>query len=451
MSIIHFFTNETIMHDFSITSCVSPVMLEKIQFWQSMIKGNAYWNKKAKSCGILNQIASKLSTLVEREIALQIDNDAIREPMENLNAHVGLIVEYIALLGSCVMRPVFSNGKIQFELLPMGNYLPMSYDFDGTLQKAMFIKELQDDFVLVEENNYQNGSQFVESVLYKNDNGKLKRVSLQACEQTRLMQPLYEWRNCKFPLFVEFRNISHNNIDGSLVPVPIISGVENLIREADEQFERMLWEQKAGEARVFADSDLFRKHQVPYDANAAFSQSQQLTQDLSRLLVMVDGDGTADGKNRIVEHAPQLRTASQNEMLQQIFRRIELACGIGKGTISDAESVQQTATQYSGGRQELFAIIDKFENEIEKKYKQSARVFAHYANAYGLGSIDANVFIKWNDAQTRKDIEKAKQIAMQELNNGVLNEWEYRRDFFGESEEVAKMNAPEKEASGGLF
>ena len=50
--------------------------------------------------------------------------------------------------------------------------------------------------------------------------------------------------------------------------------------------------------------------------------------------------------------------------------------------------------------------------------------------------------IKWNDDQTRKDIIQSKQIAMQEISSGVLNKWEYRRDFYGEDEATAKANVP---------
>ena len=161
-----------------------------------------------------------------------------------------------------------------------------------------------------------------------------------------------------------------------------------------------------------------------------------------------DGDGSPNGE-KIHEYSPELRTEAQNAYLQQVFRRIELALNIGKGTVSDAEAVQQTATQYSGGRQELFAIVDKIEDEIAAKYEDTALIFAYMARAYGLKNAPATepkpeelYTIKWNDDQTRKDIQQAKQTALQEINAGVLNKWEYRRDFYGEDEAQAKANVP---------
>ena len=66
-------------------------------------------------------------------------------------------------------------------------------------------------------------------------------------------------------------------------------------------------------------------------------------------------DGSGNGE-KIHEYSPELRTTAQNEYLQQVFRRIELTLNVGKGTVSDAESVQQTATQYSGDRTQFAAL-----------------------------------------------------------------------------------------------
>ena len=219
-----------------------------------------------------------------------------------------------------------------------------------------------------------------------------------------------------------------------------------MIKSADEQFERMNWEQKGGELRVWADRDMFMKRQKRDGETVGV----KMTPELNRLVVQVEGDGSADGK-RIVEHAPQLRTTEQNEMLQQIFRRIELTCNIGKGTISDMESVQQTATQYSGGRQELYAIVDKIEDEIEIKYQHCADVLAHMAQAYNLGANNSKIRVTWNDDQTRKDVSAAKLMAINEVNAGLRNKWEYRRDFFGEDEAQAKANTPVMEAAPDPF
>ena len=225
-----------------------------------------------------------------------------------------------------------------------------------------------------------------------------------------------------------------------------IQCAHEIIEKADEQFARMDWEQEAGEKRVFADRDMFAEQKKKDRDGNTLIEKTISTKTLNKLVVKIDGSGV-DNNDKIHEYSPELRTEAQEKYLQTIFKRIEQTINLGKGTISDAEQVQQTATQYSGGRQELYAIVDDIEDEIAAKYADAAEVFAYMARAYKLAGAprsDAGELytIKWNDDQTRKDITAAKQMAMQEVSAGVLNKWEYRRDFYGEDEATAKANVP---------
>ena len=80
--------------------------------------------------------------MVLREIGLEVENDAIRPVMEHLDSNIDTLVSHLALLGGSVMRPILSNGKLQYELIPLGNYLPTRYDFDGTLTGALILKHI---------------------------------------------------------------------------------------------------------------------------------------------------------------------------------------------------------------------------------------------------------------------------------------------------------------------
>lgn len=441
MNILGLFHATTIKDVTGIDTSLSSDMYNAIELWLQMMSGNAPWNIKAPPCGVLDQIAGELNVMVAREIGLEVENDVIRPAMEHINHDVDKIVEYIALVGGCIIRPIFSNGKLQYETIALGNYLPTSYDFDGTLTGALVLKQIQSGakkWLLVEEHKYENNRHTVSCTLYRNDNSAMKKTSLTDCPQTADITPVYTWENVKQPMIIEFRNHAVNKIDGSNVPVAIIAGAEDLIKDADEQYERMNWEQEGGKMRVFADRDMFQQRQK----RDGKTEGVRMTPELNKLIVQVEGDGSAEGK-KITEHAPALRTAQQNEMFQQILRRIELTCKLGKGTISDMESVQMTAEQYNGGRKKLYALVDTIEDEIETKYQHCADVFAHMAAAYGIGKNNAKITVTWNDDQTRKDIAAAKQMAMQEISAGVKNKWEYRRDFFGEDETQAKANTPE--------
>ena len=447
MNILNYFHTYKIEELTGIETNITAEMYNKISLWADMMSGRAPWNAEAKPCGILPQIAGRLNYFVTREIGLDVENEAIKKPMEHLNKNIDKVVEYIALMGAGLLRPIYAQNKLQYEIIPLGNYLPTAYDFDGTLTGAIILKQIvttKKNYLLCEIHNYDGLNHNVEMKLYENENGTLRQVPLTSCEQTASLTPKYSWEKCGRPMIVEFRSHQINKIDGSNVPVALIDDAIDLIEKADEQFARMDWEQEAGEKRIFADRDMFK---IRTKRNGG-TDTMVLSKSLNKLIQKIDGDGSPNGE-KIHEYSPELRTEAQNAYLQQVFRRIELALNIGKGTVSDAEAVQQTATQYSGGRQELFAIVDKIEDEIAARYEDTALIFAYMARAYGLKNAPATepkpeelYTIKWNDDQTRKDIQQAKQTALQEINAGVLNKWEYRRDFYGEDEAQAKANVP---------
>lgn len=456
MNILNYFHTYKIEDLTGVETNITSEMYRKITLWADMMNNHAPWNAEAKPCGILPQIAGRLNYFVTREIGLDVENEAIKKPMKHLNANIGKVVEYITFTGAGLLRPIYAANKLQYEIIPLGNYLPTKYDFDGTLTGAIILKQIittKKAFILCEIHDFDGISHKVTNKLYENTDGNLRQVPLTACEQTAEITPEYTWNNCGRPMIIEYRSSVTNKIDGSNVPVALINDAVDLIEKADRQFARMDWEQEAGEKRIFADRDMFTKR----TSRNGETDTVVLSKSLNKLIQKIDGDGSGNGE-KIHEYSPELRTTAQNEYLQQVFRRIELTLNVGKGTVSDAESVQQTATQYSGGRQELFAIVDKIEDEIAEKYEATALVFAYMAAAYGLPDAPAGTAkpeelytIKWNDDQTRKDIQQAKQTALQEISAGVLNKWEYRRDFYGEDEAAAKANVPPEPAAASPF
>ena len=262
MTLLSMFRTYKIEELTGIHTNISQEMYDHIDLWARMASGNAPWNDKAKPCGVLDQIAGRLNMLIGRELGLEVKNEAIREPMEHLNNNVDVLVEYIALLGGCIVRPLYANGKLQYEAVPLGHYLPFRYDFDGTLTGAIILKKIIDGekhYILTETHDFDGTSHFVRCKLYRQENSILRETSLQNCDQTKDLTPEYVWKDCKRPMIIEFRNRAINKIDGSRVPVAMISGAEDLIEKADRQFERMDWEQRGGEKRIFADRDMFAR------------------------------------------------------------------------------------------------------------------------------------------------------------------------------------------------
>ena len=419
----------------------SDEMTQSIELWNAIAHGKAYWNKDAPSCGIAQAIAQTIADTINEEVNVQADNPALNLAMQSLDSDASEIIQKMVITGGCLCRPVFSNGRVQHELLALGNYIPLEYDFDKTLTKCLItksFKEGKNNFVLVEEHEFADGLHKIQNRLYSDDNGALKERGIKTTRLTENLEAEITWRNIKKPFVVEFRNPSVNMIDGSAMPVSLFAGIEKLIQEADEQFSRMTWEQEAGKMRVFADSDLFRRRQG----------DDGVDPKLAKMFVQFSGE-VGDG-NKIQTHAPTLRSEQQIQAMNEILRRIETATNIGKGTISDLQDVRQTATQFAGGKKAFYSKVDSYEGELEKKYKAVAYVFAYMASAYLGVKFDDEIKITFND-MSRKDPQQMKLTAMQEVSAGLLDKHEYRQMFYGEDEETARANVPEPQAIGGFF
>lgn len=420
---------------------ISDEMTNAIELWNAISQGKAKWNKHAPSCGIAQAIAQTIADTIQEELNVESVNPILNQAMISLDSDVNEIIQKMVITGGCLCRPVFSNGRLQHELLALGNYIPLEYDFDKTLTKCLItknFKESKNSFVLVEEHEFINGLHKIQNRLYLDDNGTLKERGIKTTRLTENLEAEITWSNIEKPFIVEFRNPSVNTIDGSAMPVSLFAGIEKLIQEADEQFSRMTWEQEAGKMRVFADSDLFRRRQG--DAG--------IDPKLEGMFVKFAGE-VGDG-DKIKTHAPQLRSEQQIQAMNEILRRIETATNIGKGTISDMQDVRQTATQFAGGKKAFYSKVDTYESEIEKKYKAIAYVFAYMASAYLGVKFDDEIKITFND-MVRKDPQQMKLTAMQEVSAGLLGKHEYRQMFYGEDEETAKANVPEPEQIGGFF
>ena len=106
MNILNLFKSYTIKEVTGIDTHISSVMYERIRLWADMMAGDAPWNEKAPPCGVLDQIAGRLAMMVLREIAIDVQSDAIKPVLEHLDANIDKIVEYITLLGSALIRPI---------------------------------------------------------------------------------------------------------------------------------------------------------------------------------------------------------------------------------------------------------------------------------------------------------------------------------------------------------
>ena len=127
-------------------------------------------------------------------------NPILNQAMVILDSDINEIVQKMVITGGCLCRPVFSNGRLQHELLALGNYIPLEYDFDKTLTKCLItknFKENKNSFVLVEEHEFVDGLHKIQNRLYLDDNGTLKERGIKTTRLTENLESEITWSNVK--------------------------------------------------------------------------------------------------------------------------------------------------------------------------------------------------------------------------------------------------------------
>ncbi len=426
---------------------LSSEMQDKINLWLSIAQGKGPWNDEYKPSGVIPSIVGAIADPISEEMQIESKNERLQELMRELDHQVPEIAGNAVTCGASIIRPIYSNGKIQKEIIKLGYYIPTKYDFDGTLTGCVILKKIIDgkkEFLLLENHDFQNRTHSVKLELYKIESGSFYKTSLESCSQTQGMTESYEWKDVDVPFIVEIRTPRNNDIDFSSLPVALYGGHENLIEDCDRQYHEINWEQIAGSTTIFADEDMFKSRQ---GINGK-KERVLLSEVMNKVVVKLNGNGMADEK--IQTHSPALRTAQQIEAYQQILREIENVCRIGKGTLSNLQEAPQTATQFKGGKSVLYNTINTFESEFEKKYKHIAYIFAYMLSAYENIPFNPEITITYDESD-RKDASMQRAEDIQEVNANIMNKWEYRMKHYGETEEEAKANVPEVNVGGFIM
>ena len=235
-------------------------------------------------------------------------------------------------------------------------------------------------------------------------------------------------QNMDGPLFAYFKPPIANTADtNSLCGMSIYgdAATVELIKQADEQWERLRWEYKSGERKVLMDGNT--------------STANMFDKRLFEI-----GAFTADGDFYQFLN-PELRNDAVYKGFQDVLRRIEFNVGLSYGDISDPQTVEKTATEIRSGKQRKYVLISSIQTALEHTFDALIYAMDVYATLYGLAADgEYEVTYDWGDSilddQETKDNEFSRDLQL--LNAGIMNDWEFRAKYFNEDEATAKAALP---------
>lgn len=259
-----------------------------------------------------------------------------------------------------------------------------------------------------------------------------QEVSLTDVPEWAAIKPVAEMEGIPFPLFAYFRIPLGNPIDPkSPLGVSVFAKAEKNIKEADKQYQRLLWEYEGGELAIDANEDAF---EIGKDGKPIIPHNKFRLWRVNHF-----DEKHASQAALFSTFSPALRDSSYIAGLNKVLQKIEDQCMLARGTLSERTDVQtQTATEIKMLRQRTYAMTTSIQTSLEKAINGLVKAIDATATLYGiLPPGNVNVSCAWDDSVvTDADTERARD--MQEIRDGIMQKWEYRVKWYGESEDKAK-------------
>lgn len=382
----------------------------------------------------------------------------LEEQYKKLKKHLRTQIEYGIAKGGLVIKPYVVINKvtnsneftteqpvaeIEFDFIQADAFYPLAFDASGKITEAAFVQTKAEKDVLyrrLEYHKWQGNTVQVVNKAFKSsqntNDGDMtgldlgQEIPLTAVNEWKDLQPNTTIQNVDKPLFAYFKMPEANTIDtSSPLGVSGYSRAVSLIKDADMQYSRLLWEYEGGEMAIDIDRDAMNFKEGPD------GQMHTVPNHLQARLYRTVDLGEADTYQ---PYNPALRDTSYIQGLNTILMRIEDVTGLSRGTLSDAAAEARTATELKILKQRSYQANADIQQAIEDCLKDVIYIMNAYCDLYEItpdGEYDVN--FEWDDSIiVDVDTELGKRITL--MQNGLASKLETRMWYFGETERQAE-------------
>lgn len=479
-------TSKSIEQVLNIKPTISSEMVDAIELWGDMYQDKAPWLKngtlnnpeRVTSLGLPAFIASEKARMCTLEMQSKVTG--IMQDVEDTEALTGLTVqkqeavgdttradylneqyqntvikeirkqlEYGIAKGGLVIKPYVAmstddqgdtTGKIFMDYIQADGFYPIAFDASGKITEAAFVQKIinkENTYSRLEYHKLEGTKTTIINKAFKSMNNQVGSSSTELGSEIPLtdvpdwatMEPEVVITNVDRLLFAYFKVPLANTIDTySPLGVSAYSRAVNLIRDADEQYSRLLWEFEGGELAVDVDRDALT---IERDSKGNdITTHTKLQNRLFRKLDMND-------EQTYNVFSPALRDASLLNGLNNILMRIEDVCEMARGTLSDVNAEARTATEITVLKQRSYAANSLLQSALEDTLRDVVYIMNVYTTLYELAPDgEYDVSFEWDDSiKVDKESEMTKRLSL--VMQGIDSKVSFRMWFYGETEEQA--------------
>jgi len=381
--------------------------------------------------------------------------DDLQTQIEYGIAKGGLVIKpYIVKHDSIASVPVNANTnmlsggevpqseyEICFDYVQANEFFPLSFNGSGKMTEAAFVERKVDKDIVYTRLEYHKLVDTTVTVINKAYKSSTTSYNATDLGQQIALSSVPEWANLEEEtkiehvnrlMFAYFKMPEANTIDShSPLGVSGFDKAIDLIRDADEQYSRMLWEFEGGELAIDIDRQALRFLEDPKDPNHGHSVMSRGQQRLYRKVDLNE-------ENTYNVFSPNLRDQSLINGLNTILTKIEDICGLSRGSIANIVSTEaKTATELKIIKQRSYQTNARIQKAIESALKDTVYVMNALCDLYEITPAGKyNVSFEWDDSIiTDKNIELQNRILC--IQNGIDSKLETRMWMHGETKQQA--------------
>lgn len=432
---------ENIRDAIGVDVAVSDKMANGIELWSKLYKDRPPWkDKNMKLCGLPAAIAGEFARLVTLELKTEITgNDFINDEYQVVINDIRKYTEYACAKGGLAMKPYVSEGHVEVDMVQADRFFPTKFNSRGEVTAAVFAEAItigKQVYTRLEYHQHENTTYHITNKAFvKQDLENVevlgKEVPLSAVPEWENLEEEVTIQNVKMPLFAYFKVPNANNIDDtSPLGVSVYSRAVDDIRNADEQWTRLLWEFEGSELAIDADITLFKKDE---------KGQYELPKGKERLFRMMDLD---EDSNQYKIFSPAIRDVNLLNGFNAILRRIEFNVGLAYGTLSDPNTVDKTAEEIKASKQRSYSTVSDIQKSLQTALEQLVYAMDVIAQLSNLpGGKKYEISFDWDDSIVI-DKEQELQSMQQDATAGLIRKELYIAAKYGVSEEEALKMMP---------
>lgn len=359
-------------------------------------------------------------------------------------------------LGGLVIKPYVMKNEtsekikdkydMDFDWVYATDFYPLSFNSAGDIVEAAFLQRKIDKdlmYTRLEHHKYENHTVTITNKAFRStarvgnygdDLGQ--EISLATVPEWASMEPVTVINDVDRLLFAYFKMPEANTID---IYSPLgVSGFDKaipLIKDADTQYSRLLWEYEGGELAIDIDRDALRDfYTTDNKGNQVLKTGMgHLQQRLYRPVEL-----TAEG-DTYNQFAPTLRDSSYISGLNTILMHIEDITGLSRGTLSEVDVAEaRTATELRIIKQRSYQTNAEIQQAIQICLEDLVYVMNALCDLYDItpeGEYETS--FEWDDS-ILVDVGEELGKRMTLMQQGIMSKKEVRMWYMGETEKQAR-------------